>query len=280
MTQPRANLALVVDDNPMQGYGVIRMIQDMGFVVQKFTNVSDAKKFLLSDPQAKLVTVALIDKELKENPDSRPMDGVGSNFILDIQEDFSWITHRILYTTIANPTLGDVRAVHRTGASALAVGLETDQDKVIQSLKLIIGDHYQILSPIFNAVGEAAVKHQNFLDPVEYYLVRLIAEGCQNKEASERLNVSEEITSELMKIIYRKMNAGINGFASLQPRHKRNRIVRWYHDDAKHKFGVARIVPYRPYSQRRNLWPECHSYVIEEQESDQGFTDLADDSQD
>ena len=65
--------------------------------------------------------------------------------------------------------------------------------------------------------------------------------------------------NDILKLIYIKMEAIIPEFANLQPRQKRPRLIRWYHEVAENKYGIARKVKYIPPGQRPEQWPEHYS---------------------
>ncbi|MBI5305476.1 MAG: hypothetical protein HY868_25330 [Chloroflexi bacterium] len=246
----------VVEDSPLQKVGLVDILREHDYdVVAECGDAAGALEFLTRDHAFSLI---MVDKQIPEEADERPAEGVGTNLLLTIGKTYPFIGPLVLYTALNSPNLGDIQRVYQAGASALAIPPGALIEEFIKALELVTTGH-QVLSPLFKRLGVGAVnpRNQNPLDPVEYYCARLISEHRGKEGSADKwgAGMSVHIIDEILEDIYEKLGMCIKGFAELPKDKKQLMLARWYHDRAVESFGTATRVDYAPRKARRQKWP-------------------------
>jgi DNA-binding NarL/FixJ family response regulator len=247
----------IVEDEPLQKRGLVDLLRDQGYdVVAECEDALSALAYLECDHAFALI---MVDKQIPEEPGVPPQEGTGPNLLLSIKHKFRFIGPMALYTTLAQPNIGDIQRVYQIGASALAIPPGEKVENFIKALDLIIQGG-QFLSPLFSKLGAGAVdpKYQCPLDPVEYYCARLISEHRGKEGTAEKwgAGISVHIVDELLDDIYQKLGTCIRGFVDLPKEKKQTMLAKWYYDYAVKLYGAAARIEYESRRMRRKKWPQ------------------------
>lgn len=221
-------------------------LEEIGFLVEFFTNINEGLFFL--DNHTDTVFGVMVNTHLQDHENKNLYLRIGTNLLQEITDKYPFVATKILFTITNTPIIGDVQTALRTNSSAIGIPLDNQSENLPTILDLILNNNYRIFSPIFSSLGELALEIINPLGEVEYYVVSLLSEKYSLSEIGNvfEMTISESMVENLVHGISVKLQAEIPGINNLSSNQQQNQIIRWYKNEAIHKFGIARKVPYKP----------------------------------
>jgi DNA-binding NarL/FixJ family response regulator len=190
---------LAVDDHPMFRQGIAGLVaaqSDMCLIAEAANGQDAIQQFRAYHPD-----VTLMDLQMPE------MNGLDA--MIAIRAEFP--DARIVVLTTY---LGDVQVLRAMKAGARGYLLKTSLHKELGDTIRAVHAGRKVLS---NEVSCQLAEHagEDALTPAEIRVLRLIADGCANKEIGARLSISEETIKSQVRSILSKLNANDRTHAAM-----------------------------------------------------------------
>jgi len=189
-SESRPIAVLVVDDHPMLREGVaavLRLQDDMRLVGEAESGAAGVERFRALRPD-----VTLMDLQM---PD---MSGVEAIEAIRSEAPQAKI---VVLTTYD----GDVRALRALKAGAAAYLLKSSLwRELIDTIRDVHAGRKHIAPPMAEKIAVHAIDER--LSDREIDILRLVAEGCQNKVIARRLKISEQTVKAHLKSIFGKLD--------------------------------------------------------------------------
>jgi DNA-binding NarL/FixJ family response regulator len=190
---------LAVDDHPMFRQGIAGLVSaqsDMRLVAEAANGQEAIQQFRAHHPD-----VTLMDLQMPE------MNGLDAMIV--IRGEFP--DARIIMLTTY---MGDVQVLRALKAGARGYLLKQSLNKELTDTIRAVHAGRRVLS---NEVSLQLAEHagEDLLTPAEIRVLRLIAEGCANKEIGAQLAISEETIKSQVRSILSKLNANDRTHAAM-----------------------------------------------------------------